>query len=358
MKKFFLPLFLGIFLTICSCQKEKNLFTLTGEIQGLGDSIVMLYGIFSVPDSIIEIPVEDGKFSCQLPLDTITPMYMLLESSQMEYPIFADKGVKIHVKGDTSQLHRLTIMGGEAQEEYNTFRNGISHLESFVDIRQEADSFIVKHPQSIVSIYLIQRYFVQVPSPNSDLIKTMIKQLSGNMHDNHYISRLQNTLSNQTNKEKILQISALPDTTGTVINTSEYKNKFTVLSLWASWHPESIEMQDSLQTAIEALADRPVKFVSLSLDSDREAWLSVVREKQLGGVHLCDFRGWDTSLAKQTNTQDIPALYIANTSGKIIATNIWGVQLEKFLEKQLDNWEKEQKKKEQEKKKEKIKNRK
>ena len=115
-------------------------------------------------------------------------------------------------------------------------------------------------------------------------------------------------------------------------------------------------MQDSLKTAIETLADRPVKFVSLSLDSDRDAWLSVVREKQLGGVHLCDFRGWDTPLAKQTNTQNIPALYVANTSGRIIATNMWGKQLENFLEKQLDNWEKEQKKKEQEKKK--IRNRK
>ena len=153
-----------------------------------------------------------------------------------------------------------------------------------------------------------------------------------------------------------MQISALPDTTGTIINTSEYKDKFTVLSLWASWHPESIELQDSLKTAIETLADRPVKFVSLSLDSDRDAWLSVVREKQLGGVHLCDFRGWDTPLAKQTNTQNIPALYVANTSGRIIATNMWGKQLENFLEKQLDNWEKEQKKKEQEKKK--IRNRK
>lgn len=351
MKKIFLPFFVGILLTVCSCQRGKNLFTLTGNIEGLGDTVVMLYGLFSIPDSVIEIPVKNGEFSCQLPLDTITPMYLLLESSRMEYPIFADKGVDIRVEGDTAQLQNLNITGGKAQEEYNAFRDSIRHLDSYVEIRQEADSFIVKHPQSIVSIYLIQKYFVQVPYPNNDLIKTMIKQLSGNMHDNSYISRLQNTLNSLTNKEKRLQMAALPDTTGKVINTSEYKNTFVVLSFWASWHPESIEMQDSLQNAIKSLSDRSVKFVSLSLDSDPEAWLSTIRTREWGGVHVCDFRGWNTVLARQTDTQNIPTIYIANASGKIIASDMWGRQLERFLDKQLDSWEKEQKKKEEEQKK-------
>jgi hypothetical protein len=181
----------------------------------------------------------------------------------------------------------------------------------------------------------------------------MIKQLSGKMHDHHYISRLQNTLNSQTNKEKRLQMAELPDTTGTVIKSSEYKNKFIVLSFWASWHPESIEMQDSLQATIKKFAKRPIAFVNLSLDNDREAWLSAIRTKKWEGLHLCDFKGWNNLLAKQTNTQDIPTLYIVNTTGKIITTNMWGKQLENFLDKQVGNWEKEQKKKEQKNKKKK-----
>lgn len=353
MKKYLLPLFLSILFTVCGCQKEENMFKLTGHIQGLNDSTVMLYGLFSVPDSVIEIPVKEGKFNCTLPLDTITPMYLLLDSSRMEYPIFADKGVDIRIEGDTARLHRLTVTGGQAQEEYNAFKNSIAHLDNYIEIRQEADSFIVKHPQSIVSIYLIQKYFVQVPYPNKDLIESMIKQLSGNMQDNHYISRLQNTLNSQTNKDKHLQMIALPDTAGTIRNTSEYKNRFIVLTLWASWHPESMKMQDSLQTTIKEFAKRPVTFVSLSLDSNRDAWLSAIRSKQWGGLHLCDFKGWNNTLAKQTDTQDIPMLYIVNTTGKIITTNMWGKQLKTFLGKQLDSWEEQQKKKEEQEKKKK-----
>jgi hypothetical protein len=280
-------------------------------------------------------------------------MYLLLQNNQIEYPIFADKGVDIHIKGDTTQLLQLTVTGGKIQEEYNAFKDSIAHLNNYVEIRQQADSFIVKHPLSVVSIYLIKKYFVEVPFPNKTLIETMIKQLSGKMHDHHYISRLQNTLNSQTNKEKRLQMAELPDTTGTVIKSSEYKNKFIVLSFWASWHPESIEMQDSLQATIKKFAKRPIAFVNLSLDNDREAWLSAIRTKKWEGLHLCDFKGWDNLLAKQTNTQDIPTLYIVNTAGKIITTNMWGKQLENFLDKQVGNWEKEQKKKEQKNKKKK-----
>lgn len=352
MNRIFLPLLIGFLLTVCACQKKDNLFfRLTGDIRGLDDSTVMLYGIFSIPDSIVEIPVKDGKFSYTQSLDTITPMYLLLDSGRMEYPIFADKGVSIHVKGDTARLHRLTITGGKAQEEYNAFRDSIASLDKYVEIRQEADSFITRHPQSIVSIYLIQKYFVHVPYPNKDLIETMIKQLSGNMHDNHYISRLQNSLNNQTTQNKRLQMAALPDTTGTIIDIDEYKDKFIVLSFWASWHPRSIEMQDSLQSAIKKFAKRPVKFVSLSLDSDREAWLDSIRTNKLGGLHLCDFKGWNSTPVKETGTQNLPAIYIANTSGKVVATDMWGKQLEKFLESQVSSWEDQQKKKKQEEKK-------
>ena len=351
MKKVFLPLFLGILLTVFGCQKETPLFKLTGNIPGLSDSTVMLYGLFSVPDSVIEIPVKDGKFSCTLPLDTITPMYLRLGDSRMEYPVFADKGVNITIKGDTAQLHRLTITGGKAQEEYNAFQDSIAHLDNYIDIRQEADSFIVKHPQSVVSIYLIQKYFVNVPYPNKSLIESMIDQLSGNMHDNHYISRLQNSLPKQTSRDKRLQMPALPDTTGKTIDINEYKDKFIILSLWASWHPESVEMQDSLQAIIKKFAKRPAKFVSLSLDSHGEAWLDTLRSHKWGGLHLCDFKGWNNELVEQTETQDLPTLYIANTSSKIIATDMWGKQLENFLDNQISNWEELQKKRAKEEKK-------
>lgn len=358
MKRNLFLLVAGIIATLFSCQKEENVFKLTGEIQGLNDTTISLYGIFSIPDSIIEIPVKGGQFSCTLPIDTITPMYLLIQSQNIEYPIFADKGIHIKVEGDTTNLHALHIVGGKAQEEYNAFKDSIASLTDYVSIREEADSFIVKHPQSIVSIYLIQKYFVQVPYPNKDLIESMIKQLSGIMHDNHYISRLQNSLKFRSVREQYIQMDALPDTVGKQIPISEYKNHFVVLSFWASWHPESVRMQDSLQHIIKRFTNRPVKFVSLSVDNDRQQWLDTIRTHKLGGYQLCDFKGWNNTLVQASETNDLPAIYILNTSNKILATDMWHKQLENFLEKQLDKWEeqeKEKKKKEQSKSKTRIK---
>ena len=57
-------------------------------------------------------------------------------------------------------------------------------------------------------------------------------QLSGNLHDNHYISRLQNQLNNLPKQDKRLEMVALPDTTGNVVKTNDYNDHFVVLSLW------------------------------------------------------------------------------------------------------------------------------
>ena len=117
-------------------------------------------------------------------------------------------------------------------------------------------------------------------------------------------------------------------------------------------------MQDSLQHIIKHFTNRPVKFVSLSVDNDRQQWLDTIRTHKLEGYHLSDLKGWNNALVKASETNNLPAIYILNTSNKIIATDMWHKPLENFLGKQLDKWEeqeKEKKKKEQSKSKTKIK---
>ena len=78
MKKVFLPLFLGILLTVFGCQKETHLFKLTGDIPGLSDSTVVLYGLFSVPDSVIEKIEEEEYVSLMLRKLVLVEEYELL----------------------------------------------------------------------------------------------------------------------------------------------------------------------------------------------------------------------------------------------------------------------------------------
>lgn len=345
MKKLLLMLFVTAAIsTMNSCRSDETLFRLEGDIKGLGDSTVFLYGIFNDPDSILEIPVEQGKFSCTLPLDTITPLFLLLDNEKREYPIFADKGIRISVNGDITNPDSLTIIGGTAQEQFNTFAQSIRPLKEHFEIRQMADSFIVAHPHSIVSVYLIYEYFVKSPSPDKAQIESICKQLSGNMQDNPYISRLLGSM--ETPGKRIntqhLNIANLTDTTGTTIKANTYRDNYIVLSLWASWHPQSRIMQDSLQANIKKFAKRPVKFISVSIDSDYDQWKDAIRQNKLGGIHLCDTKGWNGAFIQTTGATDLPKNFILNQAGKILVSDMWGNRLNSFLDKQLTQWEEQQ----------------
>ena len=345
MKRFFFLLFATVsFGLFHSCRQDDNVFYLEGDIKGLDDSIVSLYGIFNDPDSIVELPVKQGKFSCSLPLDTITPLFLLLNDEKREYPIFADKGLYIQIKGDATNLDSVSIIGGVAQDEFTAFTRSITPLKSHFEVQQMADSFIVAHPHSIVSVYLIYRYFVNSSSPDRTQVESICKQLSRNMQDNPYISRLLSGMDTPGKRVGIqhLNIANLADTTGVIVKANSYKENIVVLSLWASWHPGSRIMQDSLQAQIKHFAKRPVKFINVSLDSDRNQWMDAIREDKLGGIHLCDFKGWNGAFVQTTGAADLPKNFVLNQSGRILISDVWGKRLENFVDKQLTQLEEQQ----------------
>lgn len=334
-------------LCLVACKKQGNDFRLTGGIAQLPDTVVSLYGLFAQPDSIVTVPVEEGRIDFSLPMDTITPLCLYVASRGEELPLFADKRLTIRVEGDTLKGQPLRATGGALQAEYNAFLDSIAGLDSLPDIVGKAEAFITAHPQSVVSIYLIDKYFVRTNQPDKAQIERMITLLSGIMHDHPYIMALQEKLKNMPDRkrDRYVALGSLQDSTGTLLNSADYKDKFVVISLWASWHRQSRSMQDSLKQTVKRFAKRPVKFISLSLDANREEWLSAVRADTLPGVHVCDFKGWSGGFLPICGATELPALYVLNANGRIAATDKWGEELEEYLDKKVKVWEEQQKKK-------------
>ena len=98
MKKINILLILIICLT--GCKKNADTTSITGEIKGLGDDTIYLYGIDGLYQHIDTIYVKGGKFSHSLKVDTITTAMLLLKG-ETEYPIFLDKKEKIKVMQTT-----------------------------------------------------------------------------------------------------------------------------------------------------------------------------------------------------------------------------------------------------------------
>ncbi|GLL52549.1 hypothetical protein KUBF_02110 [Bacteroides finegoldii] len=194
-----------ILIAIClfGCSKSSKEVNITGEIEGLGTDTLYLYGMDELRDQIDTIFTKDDKFSYSTPIDTITSAFLLIKN-QIEYPIFLDKGNKIKIKGDTDNLEALTIDGNTYNEEFTAFQKELSGLNnpSEKDVEQKAEEFIQQHHSSFVSLYLLDKYFVQKESPDFNKIKKLIEVMTGILQDKLYIEKLNETIS-QAEKTEI-----------------------------------------------------------------------------------------------------------------------------------------------------------
>lgn len=334
-----------------SCNKEKTIFTLKGQISGLASDTLLVY--YQVPEYKLDtIFCQEGLFEYSFEPDTTT-MFSLIFNADESLPVFAEKGQTVEIKGSTTDFE---IQGkGE-----NKLMNEIFSLLKTTpekDIRQVVDSLIQTNYQSFTNLYLLDKYYVNQKQPNYNHLKKLIESQSGIIKDTPYMMLLQpktEDLANGNSTPRIVNSLMGKERNGKDLKWNEIRDKYILIDFWASWHPQSVAEQDSLPKVIKALKKEKFIICSFSLDLDKEAWLKASDRDTLQWKQICDFKGWNTSIAKNQNIETLPYNLLLDKNKRIIARNIRGQEL---IDKVKDEIKKE-KEKEKEKKKAKSKKKK
>jgi hypothetical protein len=75
---------------------------------------------------------------------------------------------------------------------------------------------------------------------------------------------------------------------------------------------------------------------SLSLDSKQEAWVNAINKDELfWEFHVSDLGGWQSEGSNKYGIRSIPSNVLVDGRGIIIAKNLKGVALHRFLENSL-----------------------
>ena len=184
MKKIYLAYLLLIILSACG-SKNTNSVYLNGEIKGLGNDTLYIYGTDKFYNRMDTLLVKDDKFSATLTTDTLASTWLQF-SDGTEYPLYLDKGDNIKIKGSAAELTSLEITGNVPNEELTAFQKELKGLSTPSEkaLEEKAEAFINSHPSSLVSIYLLEKYFVQKPQPDFSLIKEMTEHMTAHMWTN------------------------------------------------------------------------------------------------------------------------------------------------------------------------------
>lgn len=133
---------------------------------------------------------------------------------------------------------------------------------------------------------------------------------------------------------------ALPNPKGKVMKLSSLKKKYILIDFWASWcgpcrkeNPNLVEAWKKYSKATFT-GDARFEIYSVSLDNQKEAWINAIKTDGLTWkYHVSDLQGWKSSAAATYAVRSIPANFLVDPSGKIVAMNLRGLELHKAIDK-------------------------
>ena len=128
---------------------------------------------------------------------------------------------------------------------------------------------------------------------------------------------------------------------GEKMSLSKIKDKLVLIDFWASWCGPCRRENPNLVDAYRKYHKTKFKdgngfeIYSLSLDKNEDAWIKAINQDQLfWEYHVSDLGGWQSAGSQKYGIRSIPSNVLIDGDGIIIARNLKGVALHRFLESQ------------------------
>jgi thiol-disulfide isomerase/thioredoxin len=126
------------------------------------------------------------------------------------------------------------------------------------------------------------------------------------------------------------------DSTGNPVKLSDFRGKYVLIDFWASWCGPCRQENPNVVKAYQAYKDKGFIIFGVSLDHARDKWIQAIADDKLEWPHVSDLKGWSNEAATLYGVRSIPANFLLDNEGKIVAKNLRGEALEETLGKYLN----------------------
>ena len=332
MKKILFTLLALLLLT--SCGPSGNQFRLAGRLRNINQGQFLVYSPDGAFAGIDTIKVQNGRFAYEKEVRKDVTL-MLVFPNFSEQAVFASPGEEVEIKGDATHLKEMTITGTDENDELTKLRIRLNKLTP-PEITAAVAEYIQEEPNSMISIYLLDKYFVNAKTPDYVEAQRLATLMLKANPDNGRLRKLKKQLDGLKNSrlQAMLPVVSSTDINGKSISTSQVKGKIGVISTWATWNFPSTDIQRKLRK-LQKQYPQELSLISICIDGDKRECKKRVDRDSLLWTIVCDEQMFQTPIVQQLGLFVVPSMVVTNKQGKIIARDIEPnkvvEELEKFL---------------------------
>lgn len=353
---------------------------LSGRLLGLNGESVYLEQVSGGSVKLIDsVKLDDnGDYRFKIEGVNATPSLYNLVYNGERAPLLLAGGERVTVNSVGSLLRNYTVAGSEESELLREFNKeyiaGLERMNTILEqftgpsvndgenrelmqeylaayraAKRAQLKFIIEHKDRIAAVYALYQRFpgeTNLFSSDGDIIyyRTVADAVEGRYPESTFLPTLRTEIANMDARRTLmLQLAetnypdiVLPDMYGNNIKLSSLDGKVILLSFWSAGLSNANVLNAELKEIYERYADKGFDIYQVCVDTPKAVWINSVQEQRLPWTSVCDLRNVHSSVVNLYNVRALPADFLIDSNGNIVARDIYGEDLAKELAKLLN----------------------
>jgi len=366
MKKIILSL--SILVAFIACNQNPDGYTievaLTGEVENGTKVFLKKQGENNQPVDVDTTEVKDGKFVFTGQAGPPEVNYIFVDQLQGYTAVVIENG-KIEVTAQKDSLGLAKVKGTPQNDLFSKYitkaqsmskqaiaiqkdmqaANGnetamASLRDEMNEFQEEYKSFemdfIKANPNALISVLLLDKG-IATRTIESDEVQGIFDSFTPEIKETtaaQKISKQLEIIREKLEKSKSTEIGVkapeftAPGVDGKQLALKDMLGKVTLVDFWAAWCKPCRLENPNVVAVYKKYHEKGLNVVGVSLDRKAEDWKKAIADDGLTWSHVSHIQYFNDPVARLYNVDAIPAAFLLDENGVIVAKNLRGPALE------------------------------
>ncbi len=363
-----------LLISLAACNTTPEAYTINGTLRGEIENGTQVFlkaiGENNQPVAIDTTTIENGKFLFTGSHDSPEMHYIFVDKLKGYTAVILENGT-INYDGQKDSLN-LAKLSGTPQNEYFTnyleasqaiskkalsiqedmlsadpatkdaLRDEMNELQD--EYRNFGNTFIKDNPNALISVLLLGNTIASRQSSVEE-IQSLYDNFSPEMKKTKAAEKVLKEFDKFKEREEKSKSTAVgakapefaaPGPDGKDIALNDVLGKVTLVDFWAAWCKPCRAENPNVLAAYKKYHDKGLNIIGVSLDRKAEAWKKAIKDDGLDWNHVSHVKYFQDPVAKLYNIDAIPAAFLLDENGVIIAKNLRGQALHDKISELLD----------------------